>query len=195
MRLGAAVGGGFLRVRGPLGHQRGLARMTRSLRLVGLLVGGAAAAGVLVCSAAGAGAAEGSLATGTRYYMALGGSLTVNGGGAGNGQAYDNDLGAYYGAATIPGLQTVSFGCPGETTTTFISGKGNCSYPPQGSQLAAAEAFLRPMSVRSASSPSTLAATTSSGASPMRSRPFRPTWPRSAPRCVRPPGHRCRSPG
>jgi len=116
--------------------------MTRSLRLVGLLVGGAAAAGVLVCSAAGAGAAEGSLATGTRYYMALGGSLTVNGGGAANGQAYDNDLGAYYGA-TIPNLQTVSFGCPGETTTTFISGKGNCSYPPQGSQLAAAETFLQ----------------------------------------------------
>jgi lysophospholipase L1-like esterase len=40
-----------------------------------------------------------------------------------------------------PGLQLVKFGCPGETTETFTRG-GLCHYD-QGSQMAAAAAFLR----------------------------------------------------
>lgn len=76
--------------------------------------------------------------SGTRYYLALGDSLAT-GFGAPSGQGYVDDLAAHY-AATIPGLQVVDLGCAGETTTTFLSG-GHCPYE-QGSQLAAAEAFL-----------------------------------------------------
>ncbi len=74
----------------------------------------------------------------TRYYLALGDSLAT-GFGVPEGQGYADDLAAHYGA-TIPGLQEVDLGCAGETTATFLSG-GHCQYP-QGSQLAAAEAFL-----------------------------------------------------
>ncbi len=75
----------------------------------------------------------------TRYYLALGDSLAT-GFGVPTGQGYVDDLAAHY-EATIPGLQEVDLGCAGETTATFLSG-GHCQYP-QGSQLAAAEAFLR----------------------------------------------------
>jgi lysophospholipase L1-like esterase len=40
-----------------------------------------------------------------------------------------------------PGLATMKLGCPGETTTTMLAG-GRCHYG-AGSQLAAAEAFLK----------------------------------------------------
>src|SRR5579875_324782 len=74
----------------------------------------------------------------TRYYLALGDSLAT-GDGAPAGQGYVDDLATHYRSA-IPGLVTVDLGCPGETTVSFING-GKCPYP-QGSQLAAAEAFL-----------------------------------------------------
>jgi lysophospholipase L1-like esterase len=75
---------------------------------------------------------------GTPYYLALGDSLAT-GFGVPAGQGYVADLLAAE-HQRIPGLQLVDLGCNGETTTTFISG-GLCAYP-QGSQLAAAEAFL-----------------------------------------------------
>lgn len=41
-----------------------------------------------------------------------------------------------------PDLRLVKLGCPGETTTTFLEGGVHCRYP-EGSQLAAADDFLR----------------------------------------------------
>jgi lysophospholipase L1-like esterase len=74
----------------------------------------------------------------TRYYLALGDSLAT-GFGVPTGQGYANDLLAHY-VQTDPNLALIDLGCNGETTATFISG-GKCTYA-QGSQLAAAEAFL-----------------------------------------------------
>jgi len=53
---------------------------------------------------------------------------------------YTHDLLGYY-AATIPNLQRVDLACGGETTPLFVTDDASCPYP-QGSQLAAAEAFL-----------------------------------------------------
>ena len=41
-----------------------------------------------------------------------------------------------------PGLAVVHLGCPGATTATVLEGGGHCHYP-EGTQLAAAETFLR----------------------------------------------------
>ena len=41
-----------------------------------------------------------------------------------------------------PGLTVVHLGCPGATTATMLDGGGHCHYP-EGTQLGAAEAFLR----------------------------------------------------
>ncbi len=41
-----------------------------------------------------------------------------------------------------PGLTVVRLGCPGATTATVLDGGGHCDYP-EGTQLGAAEAFLR----------------------------------------------------
>jgi len=74
----------------------------------------------------------------TSYYLALGDSLAT-GFAAPPGQGYVDHLAAFY-ARTMPGLQVEDLGCNGETTATFLNG-GQCPYA-QGSQLAAAEAFL-----------------------------------------------------
>lgn len=85
----------------------------------------------------------------TRYYLSLGDSLSVGvqptstGASDPTSQGYADDLAAYYRRATPGGLQLVKLGCPGETTTSMLTGSGSpCSYP-QGSQLAAAVAFIR----------------------------------------------------
>jgi lysophospholipase L1-like esterase len=80
------------------------------------------------------------------YYLALGDSLSQGvqpdkaGASVETGQGYASQL-----YATLrrdhPSLRLVRLGCPGETTTTMIHG-GICRYP-GGSQLAAADAFLR----------------------------------------------------
>jgi lysophospholipase L1-like esterase len=58
-------------------------------------------------------------------------------------QGYADDLEARYSPAFAGGLTLVKLGCPGETSTSMLTGAGSpCSYP-QGSQLAAALAFLR----------------------------------------------------
>lgn len=80
-----------------------------------------------------------SASSSPRYYMALGDSLAT-GFTAPAGQGYVDDLFAYYQKA-IPTLQLVNYGCPGETTSSFISGP-SCG-DPGGSQLAAAESFLK----------------------------------------------------
>jgi lysophospholipase L1-like esterase len=93
-------------------------------------------------------------AAGTRYYVALGDSLaqgmqpeaagiTVN-----TDQGYADQL--YASEKTrIPRLKLIKLGCGGETTGSFLTGHGNpdalllgCN-PRGGSQMAAAELFLR----------------------------------------------------
>jgi lysophospholipase L1-like esterase len=80
------------------------------------------------------------------YYLSLGDSLSqgVQPDAAGvsvkTGQGYPDQLYAAL-RPRHPTLQLVKLGCPGETTGTMING-GICHYP-EGSQLAAAVAFLR----------------------------------------------------
>ncbi len=55
---------------------------------------------------------------------------------------YANDLSAHYKRAFGGALTLVKLGCPGETSTSMLTGAGSpCTYP-QGSQLAAALAFI-----------------------------------------------------
>jgi lysophospholipase L1-like esterase len=90
-----------------------------------------------------------------RYYLALGDSLSqgvqpnATGQSVETNQGYANDLFAHY-RAQVRGLKLVQFGCPGDTTTSMLTGVGNlpaaqlfhCDRA-HGSQLAAAEAFLK----------------------------------------------------
>lgn len=83
-------------------------------------------------------AAPASANNSTRYYLALGDSLAF--GYQPNGDfahGYVQQL-----SATLPNLTLQNLGCPGETSTTLVSG-GKCPYPGGGSQLATAVAFLR----------------------------------------------------
>jgi lysophospholipase L1-like esterase len=121
--------------------------------LTALLAGAGLLAGILPASAAST--------TGHRpppvYYLALGDSLSQGvqpatpplpagvalGQSIETDQGYANDLDAYYSPAVRGGLRLVKLGCPGETSTSMLTGAGSpCSYP-QGSQLAAAVAFIR----------------------------------------------------
>ena len=89
------------------------------------------------------------------YYLALGDSLSVGyqptstGAGAETSQGYTNQLLAYYGKQ-IKRLKLVEVGCPGDTTSSLLTGQGNTAAAAQfncdrkgGSQLAAAVAFLK----------------------------------------------------
>jgi lysophospholipase L1-like esterase len=90
----------------------------------------------------------------TRYYLALGDSLAQGMQPEASGITVDTDEGyadQLYGIerARIPGLKLVKLGCGGETTTSFLTGRGDgdalllgCA-PAGGSQMAAAERFLR----------------------------------------------------
>jgi lysophospholipase L1-like esterase len=81
------------------------------------------------------------------YYLALGDSLgagwqpnPVTGVGAITGQGYASDIAAVL-KKTNPHLKYVNLACPGETTTTMLT--GGCPYPEAyQSQVAAATAFL-----------------------------------------------------
>ncbi len=77
-------------------------------------------------------------ASGGPWYLALGDSLAA-GVGAPAGQGYVDDIYDHE-KANFPGLQLENLGCPGETTTSMISG-GVCTFT-AGNQLAQAEAFL-----------------------------------------------------
>lgn len=107
-----------------------------------------AALGVLCSASAGAAATGRAVLSGTPEYLALGGSASVGfqpTTSAPRGQrtdaGYANDLMALV-PHRWPGLQLAQLGCPGATTTTFLYGGGHCRYP-AGSQLAAADDFLR----------------------------------------------------
>lgn len=79
------------------------------------------------------------------YYLALGDSLSVGyqpppaGAPGPTNAGYTNDVYALY-HASLPNLNLVEMGCPGESTTTMIHG-GICPYE-RGSQLASAVSFL-----------------------------------------------------
>lgn len=74
----------------------------------------------------------------TRYYVSMGDSLST-GTGVSAGQGYVDRIFAHE-SARLSGLVAQRFGCAGATTTSMING-GGCTYA-QGSQLAAAEAFI-----------------------------------------------------
>lgn len=76
---------------------------------------------------------------GARYHLALGDSLAA-GVGAPAWQGYVPRITAHE-VPRLSGLTLKNVSCSGATTTSLLNG-GGCSYP-EGSQLAAAEAFLR----------------------------------------------------
>jgi lysophospholipase L1-like esterase len=84
------------------------------------------------------------------YYLALGDSLAqgvqpapTTGASTETDQGYVDDLFAHYRAEFHSNLTLVKLGCPGETTTSMLTGAGSpCSYA-AGSQLAAALDFIR----------------------------------------------------
>lgn len=93
--------------------------------------------------------------SGPRYYLALGDSLSVGfqpnayGTGVETDRGYTNDLFALE-RKRIKKLQLVELGCPGDTTTSLLTGQGNTQAAQQyrcnrkgGSQLKAAVAFLK----------------------------------------------------
>jgi lysophospholipase L1-like esterase len=136
---------------------------TRSVRallagggITALLAAGALLAGVMPASAAGQDNGAGRRPSPV-YYVALGDSLSQGvqpatpplpprvplGQSIETDQGYADDLSAGYSQAFHGRLTLVKLGCPGETTTSMLTGSGSpCSYP-QGSQLAAALAFIR----------------------------------------------------
>jgi lysophospholipase L1-like esterase len=74
-----------------------------------------------------------------RYHLALGDSLAA-GAGAPSGQGYVPLITAAQ-RSRLPGLTLRNLSCGGATTATMVNGGGSCTYT-QGTQLAAAEAFL-----------------------------------------------------
>jgi len=59
-------------------------------------------------------------------------------------RGYVDDLFAHYSAQFPGSLHLVKLGCPGETTTSMLTGAGSpCTYPRESSQLGAALAFIR----------------------------------------------------
>jgi lysophospholipase L1-like esterase len=91
------------------------------------------------------------------YYLALGDSLSQGvqpatdplpagdtlGQSIETGQGYANDLYDHYQQQFHGTLRLEKLGCPGETTSSMLTGTASpCSYP-QGSQLAAAVAFIK----------------------------------------------------
>lgn len=127
-----------------------------------LLAAGGALAALLAaaaCIAIPASASPGPAGRGAPpvYYLALGDSLSQGvqpatpplppsvslGQSIETSQGYADDLFARYAPAFHGRLRLEKLGCPGETTTSMLTGAGSpCAYP-QGSQLAAALAFLR----------------------------------------------------
>lgn len=113
--------------------------------------------GVLAASAAVAAppALAAKPSSSPRYYLALGDSLSVgfqpnaNGTGIETDRGYTNNLFALE-ARHVKKLQLVEMGCPGDTTTSLLTGVGNSQSARQfrcnrkgGSQLKAAVAFLK----------------------------------------------------
>jgi lysophospholipase L1-like esterase len=120
----------------------------RPIRILRLLLALAAALALTACSAPAASQHPGTMAAAPEptYYLALGDSLSqgVQPNAAGvSVETSDGYADQVYAVLhrTHPSLELVKLGCPGETTSTMIDG-GICHYQ-DGSQLAAASAFLR----------------------------------------------------
>ena len=109
----------------------------------------------LLVPSAGARGAQRSAAAGPHYLLSLGDSLSVgyqpNSAGVGveTNAGYANDLFTAL-KGKIPHLRLVKLGCPGDTTTSLLTGHGNALAARHfhcdragGSQLKAAEAFLK----------------------------------------------------
>ncbi|HTX45481.1 MAG TPA: SGNH/GDSL hydrolase family protein [Solirubrobacteraceae bacterium] len=116
---------------------------------------GIALAAVVLLVSVGAGTASAKTKATPHYYLALGDSLSVGfqpnpqGVGKETSQGYTNDLFAYE-KKTVPDLKLVEMGCPGDTTTSLLTGEGNSANAKTfkcdrsgGSQLNAAEKFLK----------------------------------------------------
>jgi lysophospholipase L1-like esterase len=114
-----------------------------------------AAASLVAVSGAGAHSVKPVVPIAPHYYLALGDSLstgfqpTATGGAANTTQGYVNDLFTYE-QKYVKGLTLVQVGCPGDTTTSLLTGNGNNAVAKAfkcdragGSQLAAAVAFLK----------------------------------------------------
>jgi lysophospholipase L1-like esterase len=111
-----------------------------------VLVAALGAAAVLGSETAAGAAPKGPFANAHPFYLALGDSLARGVQPDSEGHSLPTDQGyvdAVYAAerATIPRLQLMNLGCPGESTTTMRTG-GICPYA-QGSQLAQAVYFIR----------------------------------------------------
>jgi lysophospholipase L1-like esterase len=110
-----------------------------------VLVAVAVAVGLTACSGGSPAPRATEAAAPATYYLAVGDSLAQGvqpdaaGASVETGQGYPDQLYAMLDRSQ-PGLRLVKLGCPGETTGTMIHG-GVCHYA-QGSQLAAAAAFL-----------------------------------------------------
>ena len=102
-------------------------------------------------------ASEQSNAAHPTYYLALGDSLSQGvqpatpplpagaalGQSVETSQGYADDIEAHYAPDYRGGLTLEKLGCPGETSTSMLTGAGSpCSYP-EGSQLGAAVAFIK----------------------------------------------------
>ena len=152
-------------------HRAGSSARTRSTRmlvrggvLTTLLAAGGLLAGAATAGAAPAAARPAAAASQAQpgrharpvYYVALGDSLAQGvqpatpplppgvtlGQSIETNAGYANDLYRHYRREFGRALTLVKLGCPGETSTSMLTGAGSpCSYP-QGSQLAAALAFI-----------------------------------------------------
>ncbi len=123
-------------------------RRSRSAQLL-LLLSSAAAAVTLLAAAAVPAAASARHGPPVKYYLSLGDSLAQGvqpnsqGQSVETNQGYADDLFAHYSTQFPGNLRLVKLGCPGETTTSMLTGAGSpCTYP-AGSQLAQATAFIR----------------------------------------------------
>ncbi len=115
------------------------------VRLVAPMVALAAGAALLLTSSSAVAGAVGTAAaspgaTGPLYQVSLGDSLAAGTGASTTAHRYVQLIAAHE-ATAFPGLTVENLACGGATTTTMLSGGGACGYP-QGTQLAAAEAFL-----------------------------------------------------
>ncbi len=124
-------------------------RRSGSVRVL-LLLGSAVAAMAMLASAATPAAAAPVKGPPVKYYLSLGDSLAQGvqpdsqGKSIETDQGYVDDLFTHYSTQFPGNLQLVKLGCPGETTTSMLTGAGSpCTYSPAPSQLAAALAFIR----------------------------------------------------
>ncbi len=144
----------------PAGHALGIEswrrpschRLRRGTMKRALTLGATLAMGLTIW--AGTAAAAPSIHP-TRYYLALGDSLSVgfqpnaNGTGLETDRGYTNDL-LTLESKHAKNLVLVEVGCPGDTTTSLLTGQGNATNAAKyhcnrrkGSQLKAAVAFLK----------------------------------------------------